>query len=269
MVAHYSYALDISGGGCYHIIVIILSLILIYYENLQKKGFAPVALIVILVILAGGGYILVKKLKVDSSKQEAKGEQNVTTETQTSSTKQENQSVAGETKDWKTYRNEKYGFEFKYPSNSNVAIAADLVRCPGASTGDVCLAQVDVVGIPSKISVLLFGQDSLANAFKNQYEKQSYFHPYNLDTRELSGLNLITLKRGCYECYDGDSRIGTEDIISLVCNTKGDVCVRISTSDISENKFGVLESFFVKEFLPTFRIDKNLFDNIRYQRSNG
>ncbi|MDO8590454.1 MAG: hypothetical protein Q7R65_00565 [bacterium] len=73
-----------------------------------KKGFAPVALIVILVILAGGGYILVKKSKVQSPKQETKVEQNVVSGT-------ENQTVTDETKDWKTYKNDKYGFEFKYP----------------------------------------------------------------------------------------------------------------------------------------------------------
>ncbi|MDO8590657.1 MAG: hypothetical protein Q7R65_01625 [bacterium] len=83
----------------------------------SQKGFAPVALIVILVILAGGGYILVKKLKVDSSKQEAKEERNVTTETQTqvSGANEQNQTVTNETKDWKTYRSDQCGVEFKYP----------------------------------------------------------------------------------------------------------------------------------------------------------
>lgn len=125
-------------------------------------------------------------------------------------------------------------------------MASDIVRCSGMSTYDVCLTQLDINGVSNKISLLLFGQDSLAlaNAFKNQYEKQQYFHPDILDERDLTGLKLITSKRGCYECYDGDSRIGTEGVVSLVCNTKGDVCIRISTNDVSEKKFNILQSFF-------------------------
>ena len=89
----------------------------------SQKSFAPIALIIILVILAGGGYFLLsQKSKVESQKEEAKIEQNVVAETQeqTPTAKVESQAVMEETADWKTYRNEEYGFEFRYPQNWEV-----------------------------------------------------------------------------------------------------------------------------------------------------
>ena len=60
----------------------------------KNKGFSAVALIIILAVLIGGGYAVWKKpvATPPSALPEGEGIEN-----------------------WKTYRNEEYGFEFKYP----------------------------------------------------------------------------------------------------------------------------------------------------------
>ncbi|HBV01553.1 MAG TPA: hypothetical protein DEF00_04180 [Candidatus Taylorbacteria bacterium] len=61
-----------------------------------QKGFAPLVWVIITAILLGGGYAVYRNY------------QQPTTDN--------NRSLeVAETKDWKTYRNEKYGFEFQYP----------------------------------------------------------------------------------------------------------------------------------------------------------
>ncbi len=87
---------------------------------MKQKGFAPI-LIVVLIAAAVGGYFW-----FNDSNNQTKPAQNVqTTKTPAPATKPESTSSAaspapngaGETANWKTYTNTKFGYQIKYPSN--------------------------------------------------------------------------------------------------------------------------------------------------------
>lgn len=73
-------------------------------RNLNNKGIAPIVIILIVagvLALAGGGWYVYQNSKI---------------KVQNEASEQNQQAVnQDETANWKTYRNEQYGFEFKYP----------------------------------------------------------------------------------------------------------------------------------------------------------
>lgn len=112
------------------------------------RGIAPIIIALILAVILGGGYAAYKQYakEYDYGGVHYKNGEPVGPASYTSVEKVE----AGlsrarldiQTKDWKTYRNERYGFEFRYPSEAKITgrangtILVSLPIEPGTTLGD-------------------------------------------------------------------------------------------------------------------------------------
>lgn len=82
-----------------------------------RKGIAPVIWVIIAAVLLGGGYLVAQKSKSKMESVETVAEQ--VTESTTQETTPFQIAVPS---DWNTYRNEEYGFEFRYPASWQACI---------------------------------------------------------------------------------------------------------------------------------------------------
>ena len=87
----------------------------------NQKGFSKIVLIIVALILIGGSYFVFSKK-----------DKNIPAQNIENKSSQSSQSIGGDlsTKDWLTYRNDKYGFKFKYPSQ--ILTPSDLGRAPNS-----------------------------------------------------------------------------------------------------------------------------------------
>lgn len=82
------------------------------YINKNNRGLTPIIIILIVacvLVLAGGGWYAYQKAKISAGSGSALGGK--------IQAPAQNQQAVDETSNWKTYKNDQLGFEFKYPSN--------------------------------------------------------------------------------------------------------------------------------------------------------
>ena len=95
----------------------------------NQKGFANIVLVVVIVaIIAVGGYFVFSKKSQLSNQQPTTNQQTQTPNTQT---------PTKETAGWKTYRNDVYGLEVRYPANWSVMDKELIVMSDEKSQGRI------------------------------------------------------------------------------------------------------------------------------------
>ncbi|MFH1170109.1 MAG: hypothetical protein V1704_00915 [Candidatus Vogelbacteria bacterium] len=131
----------------------------------NNKGFSVIAIVVILAVLVVGGYAVWQKQTTTSPSALPEGEG---------------------TEDWKTYRNDEYGFEFKYPVDFNNPHIPSDRRC--------------IEGCPPLVN--FYPTDANKNRINEEWEfyvnqpEEYYPQNYNQDNDKMSSINsqIVTIR---------------------------------------------------------------------------
>ena len=140
-----------------------------YHPKHHIKVYVWIALVVAAVLLAINGYLYF--LKLSALEQGAKTAQENEQRIQELRAQRSPSTSSGQVpSDWKTYRNEEYGFEFRYPSSGTLTVDDKLNQCGQAFSPKGCIGvsvrftngsifeyrrfpQYDIVGKETNISI--------------------------------------------------------------------------------------------------------------------
>lgn len=125
---------------------------------MNQKGFANIILIVLVVVLAGAlGYFIITKKSEPVSQQQTQNSQNqIPSQNLPSKTQAPSPTLPTTVKseNWKTYQNNKYGFEFGYPENWNLDVSSGGKDAQGNDTGiNVVVKYVPKTGVTEAVLI--------------------------------------------------------------------------------------------------------------------
>jgi hypothetical protein len=198
--------------------------------NMNQKGFASIALVaIIVVIIAVGGYFVLIREQKPVAQQTTPTP--VTTQTPTS--QQPSPTPINETASWKTYKNEKYKFQFNYPANwamnmptqSGVGYFQIQIE---TTLSDGSTARFDVFVHQTQIDILTYER------YKGTFEgRVTYFYDFNNCVGEMnSTVACVTKVIQILIGPDNKFTFGGRDYLK---------------PDVVEIRYGVFKSFSVNE----------------------
>jgi hypothetical protein len=162
-----------------------------------------------------------------------------------------------DTSDWKTYRNEKYGLEFKYPRGWLVKEG----KIPAPSYGLYVYPPLLNLSVGPQINISLGARLCSEVGQRNALDNAEFLLGGKIKELSVSSFRGVIFDRGCYECYEGDPRLETAGVVMGICNSIESGCVVISMEGLKTD-YENIRHFFINIFSPTVKLDQN-FNTIK------